>query len=153
MVKEINSFSYLTCSSLCRLPYYKSLNTRTQPMLMTSLTNQVTINSRHFETVTVITSTVTKSFGKNGNRDEQESQHITFTSHLPCNCQQRSDEITLALRNYSIKNKIKRKNTIVMKWPPKMNKFLSKKGWWWSFLSSPTAIFTKTTFDDSEVYY
>lgn len=42
--------------------------------------NQVSINSRHFETVTVIT--VTKTFEKNGSRDVQEPQHIPFISHL-----------------------------------------------------------------------
>lgn len=90
-------------------------------MLMASLTSQVTIDSRHFETVTVITFTVTKSFGKNGNRDVQKSQHITFISHLPCNCQQRSDEISIDSEIIPLKIKWKLKNTVVMKPPPPPN--------------------------------
>lgn len=46
-------------------------------------------------------------FEKNRSGDVQEPQQITFILHLYHIWQQRSSEIKMTFRNYSIKNKIK----------------------------------------------
>lgn len=78
-------------------------------MFMSSLISQVTINSRHFEAVAVIIFAVTRSFGKNVNRDGQKSSTLHLYDIPLATVNRDLIKLTLNLRNYSLKIKLKKK--------------------------------------------